>query len=70
MLSDSEAPIIPQVVSFLVSYSQSVEVVFSFYLFNDSKIQIQGLNSRAITVGCGSKSEDMGGIGETLGGVA
>ena len=43
---------------------------YPFYLFNDSKIQIQRLNSRAITEAYRSKSEEMGGIGEKVGGVA
>ena len=59
-----------EVVSLLVVRIRVVGAIFAFSLFKDSKIQIQRRNRRAITMGYEAKSEEMGGIGEKLGGVA
>ena len=59
-----------EVVSLLVVAVMAVSVNSTFSLFIDSKIQIQRRNRCAITMGYEAKSEEMGGIGEKLGGVA
>lgn len=69
-LSASEAPASLEVVSLLVFALSGSTPSHPFSLFKDSKIQIQGPNSRGKTGGYRSKSENMGEIGEKSGGVA
>lgn len=69
-LSVSEALCLPKSFHFWRLAHRAYRSSHPFFLFNDSKIQIQRPNWRARTGGYEAKSEEMGGIGERLGGVA